>query len=106
MKTEAVSASVGDQVSEAVSAAVRMFTDPSGLVITIARGVPMKSGERRDLLKIRDNATGKTVSYFLNCGPTRETLTANGVTESHIGIRQMRDTAHAPTSAAASECPF
>lgn len=105
MKTEVASASVAAQVSAAVSAAVRAFSDPSGLVITIARGVPTKSGDTRDLLRIRNNATQETVSYFLNAS-TEETTNANGVTEQHFAIRPMRAPAPAPTAPAASECPF
>lgn len=105
MKTEVASASVAAQVSAAVSAAVRAFSDPSGLVITIARGVPTKSGERRDLLRIRNNATQETVSYFLNA-TTDEIANANGVTEQHFAIRQMRAPAPAPVAPDATEVPF
>lgn len=105
MKTEVASVSVAAQVSAAVAAAVRAFSDPSGLVITIARGVPTKSGERRDLLRIRNNATQETTSYFLNA-TTDEITNANGVTEQHFAIRPMRPQAPSTAAVAASDAPF
>ena len=101
MKTASVPVS---DVASAVSLAVRAFSDRNALVISIARGVPTKSGQRRDLLRITDNSTGKSESYFLNAS-TDETTMPNGVVEQHFAVRRMRDAAPAAPAIKPVEMP-
>ncbi len=101
MKTASVPASA---VATAVSLAVRAFSDRNALVISIARGVPLRSGETQDLLRITDNSTGKSESYFLNAS-TDEVMAPNGVIEQHFAVRRMREQATASPAFRPVEMP-